>query len=95
MPELYRGGVLLGRLKHHDFDQPWFIGTFEPAPAFEAVRALFEEEARLVEADEIEDRWDAIWDEINSPGLRLVWEDGTVDTEVLVHIDGTRADWRC
>ena len=95
MPDLYRGGVPLGRLTVTDFDQPWYIGRFDPTPAFDAVRHLFEEENRLLQEDGADDRWEAVWEAIAAPGLRLVWEDGRNDDEVLIHIDGPRADWRC
>jgi hypothetical protein len=94
MPKLFRGGVLIGTLTVTGSDWPWHIGEWRPEAAFEPIRSLFEEEIRLLDADGVSERWEAIWDEIYMPGIQLLWEDGHTDTEVLLHIEGSRADWR-
>ncbi len=97
MPDylLYRGDVLLGSLNRTGSDMPWEEGTFDPYPAFEAVRSLFDRERELLDADRI-DEWRAAWDEL-AAGLKLEPLDGRGSiTEFLLHIDcnGRRASWR-
>lgn len=96
MPDyrIYRGDVLLGTLTRTGSDMPWWLGTFDPEPAFERVRPLFDRERELLEADRV-DEWGTTWDEL-AEGLRLEPLDGRAPiTEFLLHIesDGT-ASWR-
>jgi hypothetical protein len=96
MPDLYRGGVRLGKLTLTDTDQPWYNGRFDPAPAFADVKPLFDELNALLDADRFDDpRTEELYEAIAAPGLRLVWEDGTVADEMLIHIDGDQVHWRC
>jgi hypothetical protein len=90
-----RGEVFLGTLTRTGSDMPWWEGTFDPAPGFEAVRPLFDRERELLDADRV-DEWGAAWDEL-AEGLRLEPLDGRGPiTEFLLHIegDGRKASWR-
>jgi hypothetical protein len=92
---VYRGDVLLGTLTRTGADWPWWEGTFDGAPGFEAVRPLFDRERELLEADRM-DEWGAAWEEL-AEGLRLEPLDGRGPiTEFLLHIerDGRCASWR-
>ena len=92
--QLFRGERRLGDLTRIDADFPWWSGIFEPTPAFEEVRPLFDREREQLEADAIEE-WGQVWDAIAAPGLRLEPTDGRGPiTEFLVHIDGQNAWWR-
>lgn len=100
--ELVRGGSVLGTIevKPGDGDFPWFSGAFEPSPDFEAVRALFAQELRLLRANTEDDAnqwdvWESVHGELHGPGLRLQSLDRTFAAEeILIHIDGSEAWWR-
>lgn len=81
-----RGDTLLGTLEIDDADQPWLLCSFTPAPAFDEVRALFEEDNRTIAPSPAFDRIQAL-------GLRLVAVNGESDMFIL-HIDGERASFR-
>lgn len=72
MPDynLFHGERLLGTLTRTDGDMPWELGTFEPVPAFEEFRPLFDRELTLLNADRM-DEWETAWGEIAALGLRL------------------------
>ncbi len=91
---LYRDDCLLGALTRTDGDMPWHLGTFDPAPAFEDVRPLFDRELALLNADRM-DEWEAAWGEVEALGLRLepVPAGAAID-DFLLHIEGPRAWWR-
>ena len=96
MPDyrVYRGGRLIGTLTRTDGDMPWENGTFKPAAGFAAVRKLFDRERALLDADRM-DEWEAAWEEIAAPGLRLVPVAGGEEiTDFVLHIDGSTAWWR-
>ncbi len=91
---LYRGERLLGTLTRTDGDMPWHLGAFDPAPAFEEVRPLFDQELALLNADRM-DEWEAAWAEVEALGLRLEpVPAGVAITEFLLHVEGPRAWWR-
>lgn len=90
-----RGEEVLGTLTRTGGEMFWEEGLFEPTPAFEAVRPLFDRENALLEADRI-DEWCVVWDEL-AEGLRLEPLDGRGPiVEFLLHIedDGRLARWR-
>jgi hypothetical protein len=92
---VYRGDRLLGTLTRTGMDMPWWEGTFDPVPGFEAVRPLFDRERELLEADRI-DEWGAAWDEL-AEGLRLEPLDGRapiIEFLLQSEADGRRASWR-
>lgn len=96
--ELYRGGVLLGRIVHTDEDFPWHLGRFAPGPGFEAVASLFELEATLLSCGGTgwdEGSWRKVREEIDRPGIRLVeCESGHALERPLIHIQCQDAWWR-
>jgi hypothetical protein len=49
--ELRKGEAVLGRLVEYERDFPWINCCFEPTPAFEPYRALFDAEPDIL-ADE-------------------------------------------
>jgi hypothetical protein len=92
----FRGDTLLGQIEvvSELCDFPWYGGRFTPTPAFADVAPLFAEELRLLDSDDF-DAWDAVWQQIDAPGLRLVpVHGGVADTEPLIHIEGGEARWR-
>ena len=94
---LVRGDTLLGTVTHHatQDDFPWHGGVFEPTPDFDSVRPLFDEELRLLNADQM-DEWGVVLEQIERPGLRLEpLHGGSPVTEFLIHIDGAKTWWRC
>jgi hypothetical protein len=93
---LYRGADLLGTvvLKAELCAFPWYGGQFKATPAFAAVEALFREESRLLEADQM-DGWEELWAQIEEPGLKLLPADGSeAIVDLLIHIEGEEARWR-
>jgi putative SOS response-associated peptidase YedK len=91
---LYRGDRLLGTLNRTGADMPWHLGTFEPTPAFEEVRPLFERELALLNADRM-DEWMTAWGEVTALGLRLEPVPASTPIEEFVlHIEGPSAWWR-
>jgi hypothetical protein len=92
---LYRSDVLIGTLTGTDDDFPWHYGTCDPAPAFELVRPLFDRELELLNADRM-DEWEVAWEAVAALGLRLEPVAAGADIEeFLLHIEGSRAWWRC
>jgi hypothetical protein len=94
--DLYRGDDRLGTvtMKSELCDFPWYGGSFQAAPAYAAVKQLFSEELRLLQADEM-DAWEEVWAEIEEPGLKLLPTDGgAAISELLIHLDGEEAWWR-
>jgi hypothetical protein len=69
---------------------------FEPTPAFEPLRHLFEREIAIVESEGEADQaeWSAIWDELVAPGLFVESADGRDRWDILwIHIQNGRAWW--
>ena len=99
---LFRGDALLGTIEvtAGDGDLPWRSGAFRPSEEFAAVRDLFEQELRLLKANEADDsaqwdEWESLHAELHDPGIRLESPDGTYTAdEILIHIDGAEAWWR-
>jgi hypothetical protein len=91
---LMRGPTRLGVLRVVDVDQPWFECAFEPTAVFEQVRELFEEEQRLLDADEL-DAWARAWERISVQRLVLEPLDGGARVEeFMLHVDGQTARLR-
>jgi hypothetical protein len=90
-------GALLGRLTVFERDFPWINARLTATPAFEALRPLFREEARLArhlaETDEDVDTWEDAYAGVRA-AVRLVTPDGVRVPEFLLHIDGDEAWWR-
>jgi len=100
--DLVRGEVLLGRIdvKPGRGDFPWSSGVFHPTPEFGVVRDLFAHELALLRANESDDSaqwddWEAVYDKLVEPGLKLRTADGGYEEgDLLIHIEGTEAWWR-
>lgn len=100
--ELVRGNVVLGTIEviTREADSPWSSGVFHAAPAFDAVRDLFERELKLLQANTSDnaaqwDDWEAVHDELHEPGIRLEAKGKGYDADdILIHINGTEAWWR-
>lgn len=96
--ELRQENTVLGTftINQADSDFPWFGCDFEPTPAIEPFRHLFEQEW---EASERQD-WDAVDKaliEMYQQGIVLVYmEDGEITTGYLLHlnIDGKKGWFR-
>lgn len=69
---LVRGGTRLGTVTPYaeQDDFPWRGGAFDPTSEFESVRLLFDDELRLLNADQMEE-WTKVWEDIEKPGLKL------------------------
>ena len=99
---LFRGDALLGTIEvdRGEADLPWRSGAFTPSPEFAAVRGLFEQELRLLRANEADDAalwddWEAVHDELHDAGVRLESLDRAyVADDILIHINGAEAWWR-
>ena len=70
--------------------------AFDPTPAFEPVRHLFEREIAIIddEGEAEQTEWAAIWEELAAPGLFVVSSDGRDRWDILwIHIQNGRAWW--
>jgi hypothetical protein len=100
--QLFRGHALLGAIdvKPGEADLPWHSGVFRPSAEFEAIRDLFDEELRLLRANEADDSalwddWEAVHAELHDPGIRLESADSSYFADdILIHINGSEAWWR-
>lgn len=91
----FRGDVLLGDISPTHSDFPWHYGDFEPTDDFQAVAELFETELAALESSKGPGDWDAVYDIISNPGLRLEpYGPGKSINNPLIHIQGDKAWWR-
>lgn len=100
---LIRGGEVLaflhcdGQALVPELDGHFTVeAAFEPVPALEPVRYLFEREVAILddegEAEQAE--WSAIWDELTAPGLFIESLDGRERWDILwIHVQNGRAWW--
>ena len=89
------GGSVVGKVRSRDLDMPFVLCAFEPMPQFEPVRHLFRIELELLNADRMEE-WQVAYDRIWSQGLKLrSVESGQTLDEVVLHIEGRAAWFRC
>jgi hypothetical protein len=95
---LRRGYERLGTLEVIGIDQPWIRCRFEPLPAFEGIRPLFDEELRLLEQqakDQAWDHWEEAYSRIDALGLCIGALDGADDiTDFILHIKDDKAWFR-
>lgn len=102
MLNLVRGNALLGTIevKPGEADLPWHSGTFHPSADFELVRALFDQELRILRANSNDDsalwdEWEGVHEKLHEPGLRLETADRSYTAdEILIHIENSEAWWR-
>jgi hypothetical protein len=100
---LERDGTVLGSLEVLYVDQPVFVCSFSPAPAYDTVRSSFEKDARIsvqFERDVSPSAFDTLIQPVEASvarikalGLRIVAANGWTEDFVL-HIDGSRARLR-
>jgi hypothetical protein len=90
---LHHDGRPVARLVVTDIDFPWVRGRAETLPGYENVRALFEEQERLLDAEEY-DALDAVYARIRA-ATSMTFPDGAPVAEYLlnIHDDGT-CGWR-
>ena len=92
--QLKRGNELLGILYSYGNDFPWVNCNFEPTGSFGEVKPLFEEELKLLDAEDM-DAWEIFYKQIDALGLRLVDEEDVNNiSEFLLHIQGDKAWFR-
>lgn len=95
--DLFRGEVLLGvvTLIADECDFPWQVGRLKPASGFRAVKPLFVKLARMLEAEDFSDEFDAVHEEMLRPGITLrSRSDGKVVEVIGIYVEGTRVSWR-
>lgn len=94
--KLMQQDTLLGVLSIELRDQPLFGCQFEPTPAFDAIKPLFDEELSLVNQNRLsEEDWGAAYEKIDALGLTLVSLDGReVLNDFLLHIEKNSAWFR-
>jgi hypothetical protein len=94
---LVMGDLRLGALWLTDVDQPWYYCAFEPTPAFEAVRPLFDAANQALKTREF-DAAAELLEEIAARGVCLVWGNGQAqprtDMAGSLQLDGRRMMFR-
>ena len=90
--QLWRGDELLGQLSSCTSDFPWVRCKFEPSASFAEQRALFDDELRLLNAEDMV-AWEEVYEKIRALNLRLVSAQEDLG-EFLLHIDGDEAWFR-
>lgn len=89
--QLLHHGVKVADLVIDGGDWPWEEARVDASEAFEALRPMFAEETRLLDADD--PSWDDAYIEIRR-NFTLLGPDGRPTPEFLLHIEGDRAWWR-
>ena len=94
---LVMGDLRLGKLWLSDVDQPWYFCEFEPAPAFETIRPLFDAANEALRAREF-DKAAELLEKVASSGVCLIWGDGQAqprpDMAGSLQLDGRRIMFR-
>ena len=90
--ELYRGDILLAVLSNIQlYDWPWYRCNFQPTPAFEQYKPLFDRELELLE----DKAWELAYEKIEELRLSLVDpSEGKTTDLFLLHIEGQTASFR-
>ncbi|CAM3202939.1 hypothetical protein DESA109040_02525 [Deinococcus saxicola] len=97
---LEKDGELLARMPPREMELFAFHCDFEPTPAFEPYRVLFDEDAaatdRLAKDDspEVMEQAEAMLDRILALNLLMRRESGGVHRQALIGIEGNRASFR-
>ena len=91
---LKRGGTTLGTLRPYNTDFPWINCKFDPTQGFDEIKPLFEEELRLLDAEDFT-AFEEAYEKIRALGLSLVPVDGgQIIKDFLLHISGDEAWFR-
>jgi hypothetical protein len=92
--ELYKDKVLLGTFRACKLDWPWLFCQFEPTPAFEPYRVLFETESALLNRG-ADPEWEKAYERIAQQCFALVPVDLQRGVqEFLLHIEGDQGWFR-
>ncbi len=92
---LERQGATLARLTGTQPDMPWFEAAFEPTPAFEPFRSLFDQWAALLDRPDLDLlEWERIAEQVRSLGVRIVSDDGRTIDEFALYVRGNRCRFR-
>jgi hypothetical protein len=84
-------GRALGHVRIQRLDDPWAEGPFQPGPAFEEFRELFEREAQL-RKDQVIPLWEHAADAIEAMQVQVIEEgEGLVPSRLRVFIEGDEA----
>ena len=84
----------VGKWRYADY--PWVAAAWEPLPAFEPLRPLFEREAEFLDVDQEPENtvWLEIWEELKAPGLYVGSATGRSRTPGRwIHFREDRAWW--
>ncbi len=94
--ELRKDNTLLGTLTLKDQDMFWFTCDFAAAPAFEPYRALFVQDAQLLDHDpDATDTSEILYAQIGELNLALHTDNTFDDDNVFwLHISGEEASFR-
>ncbi|SDM21932.1 hypothetical protein SAMN04489726_0428 [Allokutzneria albata] len=88
------GDTVLAELHDITVDMPWFTARLRPRNGFEAVRGLFADEVRLLNAEPFdEEAWEAAYERV-AEAVVLVRPVGETVEDFLLHIDGEEARFR-
>jgi hypothetical protein len=91
---LKRGETTLGTLRPYNTDFPRTNCKFEPTQGFDEIKPLFEEELRLLDAEDFT-AFEEAYEKIQALGLSLVPADGRqIIEDFLLHILGDEAWFR-
>lgn len=97
---LEQGGVLLGRMPLREVEMFALHCDFEPTPAFEPYRTLFDKDAALAtrlaadDSPELLEQAEAMLDRILALHLLIRREGGGVHREAMISVEGDRASFR-
>jgi hypothetical protein len=83
-------GRVLGHVYIRGLEDGWAEGSFRAAAAFDGLRPLFEEEARL-RNDQIIPLWEAAADRIAALGIQVVGEGGEEHAGLRIFVEGDEA----
>jgi hypothetical protein len=75
----------------------WYGFSFDPEPAFEDIRPLFDEELRLLNEEwginDLSQEHNAAYEKIDAFGFTLVDSEGWTITEFMLHVDSDNNAW--
>src|SRR5262245_35721273 len=95
--ELRKGDEILGVLTRYGWwDWPVHGAHFEPTPAFENYRELFDNEYAVLNSEGATERWFTMYDKIDELQLTMIpiSANAIPVKEFFIHIDGKQAYFR-